>query len=338
MKRIYLDNASSVPIERHVLKAIKPYLTNIYGNPSSLHREGKEASMAIENARERVASLLNCKTTEIFFISGASEANSWIAKTYNCTVSVNSHTSMQLAKRKNPKKKSIIAMSLVNSETGIYADLEEITKPLYLDATQAIAHFEVDIQELNEEANGQLIALSFSGHKLGAPKGIGVMYIKEDVQSDFVPLIYGKQERGLRGGTENVAGIIGIAKALEIKNKNNIKNAKKMLRLIDILRKGMSNFPLEKCTYNAGVCNITFNTLHAQTAVTIFDEYGVAISAGSACDSKTDIPSESLILSGYTPHQALRTVRISLGTQTTKWEVKKFLKILKEVIDNFDNL
>lgn len=337
MKRIYLDNASSTPIERHVLRAIKPYLTNVYGNPSSLHREGKEVSMAVENARESIAGLLNCKPTEIFFTSGASEANSWIAKTYNCTIINNAHASMELAKKKNPKKKSIIVMSLIDSETGTYADIDEVFKPLYLDATQAIAHFEIDIQDLNEEANGQLIALSFSGHKFGAPKGIGIMYIREDVQCDFEPLIYGKQERGLRGGTENVVGIVGIAKALEIKAKNEIKNAKKALKLIDVLREA-SNLPLEKCTYNAGICNITFHTLLAQTAVTIFDKHGVAISAGSACNSGSDEPLKSLLEKGYTPEQALRTVRISLGTQTTKREIKKFLKILKEVIDNFDNL
>lgn len=352
-KRIYLDNAATTPIYKEVFKAMRPYLTKEYGNPSSLHEEGIKAALAIKNAREKIASILNCDASEIFFTSGASESNAWVAKNATYICNETSHDSMILSNngynsRTSKKSISILLKSfpLIDSETGQIHIPDEEDSGCHADLTQAIAKVRVRMKSFSmynvcmhiyhDSINlDNCITASFSGHKFGGPKGVGVLFARKCVQKQLLPLIYGHQEEGKRGGTENVAGIVGLAKALEITvrdmDKNIVHTNKLQNYIIDNIPK---NF---KVSAHNGVINITFKHLEAQTAVQLFNGYGIAISAGSACNSTSDEPSRTLLHYGYSEDEAKRTIRVSLGRQNTLKEAKKFIKIFKKIIDIYDN-
>ena len=207
VKRVYFDNASTTPLNKRVLRAMKPYLTKIYGNPSSLHKEGLQARYAIENARKQIADLLGCDADEIFFTSGASESNSWVSMVYGCKYNALSHDSIKMA-NDNKKHKTFTTLPLLNSETGRpdtkISNIGQDRNLCHLDITQAIGKIHINLHR------SEYATASLSAHKFGGPKGIGLLYIRKDKQKDFMPLIYGHQENALRGGTENVAGIIGM--------------------------------------------------------------------------------------------------------------------------------
>ena len=354
MRRIYLDNAASTPLDKRVLKAMKPYLTKVYGNPSSVHKEGREARIAIEKARKTIARILNCSPEEIFFTSGASEGNSWVSKNFKYHCTDNSHDSMMLAN--NGNKDGLLSYPLLVSETGEIGYLANNFGRCHIDLTQAIGKLDVNLYDYKTDTSngtssitlyndllglGKCATASFSGHKFGAPKGVGVLFIRKQYQKDFVPLIYGHQENGLRGGTENVAGVVGMAEALKITIKELPKNCQHIREMQDYIMTHV-NYPAKikfdniRVEGHNGIINITFNHLDAQTAVQIFDREGIAVSAGSACNSGTDEPSRALMASGYEEEEAKRTIRVSLGKQNTMREVKKFIKILRKVIDNYD--
>ena len=354
MRRIYLDNAASTPLDKRVLKAMKPYLTKVYGNPSSVHKEGREARMAIEKARKTIAGILNCSPEEIFFTSGASEGNSWVSKNFKYYCTDNSHDSMMLAN--NDNEDGLLSYPLLVSETGKMSCLVNNCGQCHIDLTQAIGKLDVNLYDYKTDTSngtssitlyndllglGKCATASFSGHKFGAPKGVGVLFIRKQYQKDFVPLIYGHQENGLRGGTENVASIVGMAEALKIAIKELPKNCQHIREMQDYIMIHV-NYPAKikidniRVEGHNGIINITFNHLGAQTAVQIFDREGIAVSAGSACNSGTDEPSRALMASGYEEEEAKRTIRVSLGKQNTMREVKKFIKILRKVIDNYD--
>ena len=354
MRRIYLDNAASTPLDKRILKAMKPYLTKVYGNPSSVHKEGREARIAIEKARKTIARILNCSPEEIFFTSGASEGNSWVSKNFKYHCTDNSHDSMMLAN--NDNKDGLLSYPLLVSETGEIGYLANNFGRCHIDLTQAIGKLDVNLYDYKTDTSngtssitlyndllglGKCATASFSGHKFGAPKGVGVLFIRKQYQKDFVPLIYGHQENGLRGGTENVTGIVGMAEALKIAIKELPKNCQHIREMQDYIMTHV-NYPAKikidniRVEGHNGIINITFNHLDAQTAVQIFDREGIAVSAGSACNSGADEPSRALMASGYEEEEAKRTIRVSLGKQNTMREVKKFIKILRKVIDNYD--
>nr|DAG31262.1 MAG TPA: cysteine sulfinate desulfinase/cysteine desulfurase [Caudoviricetes sp.] len=358
-KRIYFDNAASTPINKHVLRAMRPYLTKEYGNPSSVHKEGRKAHMAIERARKTIADILGCSPEEIFFTSGASESNSWLSKNFAYYCSDASHDSMALANADSEEGWGHYSYPLLDSETGnIHKPPKGCTDGYHVDLTQAIGKLEIylyDYKVTNSEDNSYTLftfhtdvfglnncaAASFSGHKFGAPKGVGVLFIRKSYQKNLEPLIYGHQERGLRGGTENVAGIVGMAEAMKIATKkleaNKLHIMQLQLELEEVLKKYNEKYNLHLIIHgNNGIINITFSHLDAQTAVQIFDREGVAISAGSACNSGSDEPSKTLMALGYSADEAKHTIRISLGQQNTHHEIKKFFRIFKKIIDNYD--
>ena len=327
MKRIYLDNASTTPVDKRVLRAIQPFFTKRYGNPSSTHKEGREARFAINKARLKIAELIGCYEDEIFFTSGASESNSWVSKNFKYECSPFSHDSMIMANTINNKNQAV-SYPLIDSEIGdkhyIYYDNID---NYHVDLTQAIGKTDVNLHTYS--------TASFSGHKFGAPKGVGVLYIRRDVQKYFKPLIYGHQENEMRGGTENVAGIVGMAKALEITYKEKGKTEKKYKKIIKYIYSQLYYNGI-RMSYHSNIMNITFNKLEAQTAVSILDKEGVAVSAGSACNSSSEEPSKILLAYGYSEEEANKTIRISLGKQNTLYQAKKFVKILKKIIDKYD--
>ena len=336
MKRIYFDNSATTPIDKRVLKAMKPYLTKYYGNPSSSHKEGKIAHQAIENARKTIASILNCSPEEIFFTSGASESNSWVAKNKGYISSPFSHDSVKLAKQTETTK---IAYPLIDSVMGGYQSIyNSCETDAYVDLTQAIGKVNIDLYEKNNIGYKYATA-SFSAHKFGGPKGVGVLFIRKDLQKSIKPLIYGHQEFGFRGGTENVAGIVGMARALELatlEREQNLKHIKEITDYICDELYDLYDFNI-KCRVHGNTINITFRIISGMSAVQIFDALGVAVSAGSACNSNNDKPSDILLAYGLTEAEALRTIRISIGKQNTLKEAKKFINILLHVLYKYDN-
>ena len=183
---------------------------------------------------------------------------------------------------------------------------------------------------------------SASGHKFGSILGCGILYVRREYQNNLLPLINGTQERGLRGGTENVPAIICFGKAILEATNNMEENNKKADKVLNCLYNELSDY----CFYykpdvviNMGdinVINITFSELSAASAVELFSNYGIYISAGSACNSVSEEPSEAYLESGYTREEALRTIRISVDSNNTIREAKKFFKVFKNIVDNYD--
>lgn len=346
MKRIYLDSAATMPINKRIISQLQRDLKNIYGNPSSLHYEGRIASEKVERAREQVAKLLGCDADEIFFTSGASESNSWVAKCapYKLVATNDSHTSLEKYKFKHQEgiydrktmygeliqKNIMISYPLINNEMG-YENVFYCNYPwLHVDLTQALGKVEINLKE-----HPNILFASASGHKIGGLKGCGILYIKKSEQGCMKALIEGHQENNLRGGTENVLGIISFGYAAEETFKNFYKNSNK---IVDLILYTIFNLPSTgglKYFSNENIINITFKNLNAQTAVQLFDRYGISISAGSACNSGIDEPSDTL-LEYFTPEQALRTIRISLNSTTTKREMRRFTKVFKKIVDIYD--
>lgn len=334
-KRIYFDNAASAPLDKDVCKLLKKYARNrIKGNPSSLYQEGRIAKNMIEQARRECACALGCLPEEIFFTSGASESNSWAHKIWNLQPNIRTHDS--LYKDCSWEEDIVIATSFLNNETGEF-DIDEYDndQPLFVDLTSAIGHTHINLKN-----RSNIVGASLSGHKIGALQGVGLLYIRKDqhIKLDKTTrLIQGHQEDGMRGGTENTLGIISLGIAMKNCDKKLKRYHSHTQQQASAIYWGAGMYGLQ-ARASHHIINITFNYLDAQTAVMIFDRYGIAVSAGSACNSDTDKPSKILLSSGYTNYEALRTIRVSLGEFTTFRECRKFVRVLRKIVDKYDVL
>lgn len=371
-KNINFDYNAMAQPTKHVLKTLKKLYREGFHNPSASYLDGRLSWQMMEMARLTIADYLGCDEDEIFFTSGASESNSLVAKNFNLIIDDKSHHSLMAYKEDNQEtkmkiryttptstgyepKESLIAFPMIVSETG------ENLLPQYnlddgnhyfIDLTQAVGKMEINLHNYPG-----IIAASLSGQKIGGILGAGVLYIKRSWQYKFKPLIYGTQEMGLRGGTENIPAIVCLSVAIEDAVKNMNKNNKKIRKMIDyivhkiiddvnyedIMIDDLSWFHQKKkeiIRVNQGysnTINIMFNHLSAAAAVQIFDRYGFNISAGSACTSGEEKPSEAYIASGISEDDAMKIIRISLGHNNTMREAKKFIKTLKKVINEYDN-
>lgn len=331
MERIYFDNASNETPNKGVLKLLNIFYTSKVHNPSSTHKEGIEASFWLENARKNIAKVLGCYEDEIFFVSSSSEAIAWVAKMRKIIAHPTSHHSVIEAQKDcNPKliNELVLAIPYYDSETGQRNKIEDIDNEIFLDLTASIGKEKINLHNMKKVTYACL-----SSHKFGGILGAGLLYIRKDVQQYIQPLIWGSQEQGYRGGTENYPAIIVMSEALKKCYEHFDENKAKINELMDYLT---TNMP--KCKFQSAnsTLNITFNKLSAQTAVVIFDKEGVAISAGSACNSHSVEPSSTLLYRGYTKDEALKTIRVSLSENNTIEECKNFIKILKDIIDKYD--
>lgn len=357
---IYLDNAATTPICEAAKKAIIKHLCD-FGNPSSSHAIGHVAKTLIEDARERVANCINANPEEIFFTSGGSEANSWaligrtrlaswiehhsVMTNYGFSVGEDGIIDPEYVREviKNYCRKGsyyipeVISCMMVNNEIGTIQPIKEITKIaneydlfMHTDAVQAVGHIPIDVKDIGCDM------LSASGHKFGAPKGIGFLYLKNGAEINT--LIYGgKQEQGIRGGTENVLGIIAMAEALEdsvahMKERNeHIKWLRDYLLSALLSIDGVSiNGSLEnRVTSNI---NIRINGVSGQDVVAMANEYGICISAGSACNEGIAKPSRVLKEIGLTNEEALSSIRITIGHQNTFEEIEYVRDMLPKII------
>ncbi len=371
---VYFDNAATTKLDKNVLESMLPYLTDSYGNPSSIYKLAQENRIAIENARSSIASIFNAKPNEIYFTSGGTESDNWalkcIAQAYQkkgkhiITSSIEHHAVLHSCKYLESQgfrvtylpvdkdglidleklKESIcddtilISIIFANNEIGTIQPIEEIGKIahehniiFHTDAVQAVGSVAIDVEKMNIDA------MSLSAHKFYGPKGIGALYLRKNVK--IMPFMDGgAQEFSKRGGTENVPGIIGMAKALEIAYKNldenNIFLTKLRDKLIENILKNVPHCRLNGHRYKRlpNNVNISFEFIEGESLLLLLDSKGFFASSGSACTSGSLDPSHVLLAIGL-PHEiAHGSLRITLGKYNTSKEVDSFLTELPEII------
>lgn len=373
-KTIYLDNAATTKIHPDVLKEMLPYLKDSYGNPSSIYSIGRESRKALDLARDRVGKALNCNSNEIYFTSGGSESDNWAIKgvafaneskgkhiiTSNIEHHAVLHTCEYLKKHgfditflpvksngildvkdleKAIRKDTIlISVMYANNEIGSIQPIKEIGEIakkndiyFHTDAVQAIGQIPIDLKNLDIDL------LSLSAHKINGPKGVGVLYIKKGTQISNT-LHGGGQELGKRAGTENVAGIVGLGKAIEI-NTNNIEKKTKYLTelrdyFIDSILTSVPDTILngDPQLRLPGNINICFKYIEGESILLMLDMKGICASSGSACTSGSLEPSHVLLALGL-PHEiAHGSLRLSLGTENTKKDIEYVLETVPPII------
>lgn len=364
---IYLDNAATTKIDPEVYEAMQPYLLEQYGNPSAQYALGTEAKNAVEKARETIAGCLNCEPEEIYFTSGGTESDNWIlnqpnwdviitseiehhavlnnviTKHYKSEIGVDKYGRIQLDKFREEieqfrgMQNICASIMFANNEIGTIQDMSiiaEICKDnnvfLHTDAVQAFGHIPIDVQQI------PVNALSSSGHKFNGPKGIGFLYIRKGF--DISPILRGgKQENHLRSGTENVAGIVGIAKAAEISIRDMKANTLKINEIRNILYGEITNkIPIAHLNGTAdwrkrlpGSLNFRFDGVRGEELVEWFNQNEIAVSSGSACATGTGEVSHVLRAIGLTEQQARSSVRFTAGKFNDRREVQKVVDVLE---------
>jgi cysteine desulfurase len=375
--RIYLDYAATTPLDPRVLEAMLPYMTERFGNPNSIHSFGREARLAIDEAREKIAQLLNCQPSEIVFTSGGTESDNLalrgIAEAYRqkgnhiITTAIEHHAVLrtckaledmgfsvtylpvdehglvspeQVAEAVN-ERTILVSVMHANNEIGTIEPVAEIVKAVkekrpdilvHTDAVQTVGHISVDIQELGVDL------LSFSAHKFYGPKGVGGLFIRKGVR--LVPqLTGGGQERNRRSGTENVAGIVGMAKALEIAIAEMSNELPRLQSLRDELIAGVLNripdsqlngHPTQRLPHNA---NFSFRGIDSETLLLQLDMHGIAASSGSACSSGSLEPSHVLLALGLDYELAISSLRLTLGRFTSHEHILRVLDLLPNIVE-----
>lgn len=365
---VYLDHNATTRLDPRVLDAMLPYLSGPYGNASSLHRFGRAARDAVESAREQIAHLVNCQPGEVVWTSGGTESNNLAIKgvaagatptriLYGATehpavmeaaealtasgwrvekIAVDAQgvvdwVALETRLRAAPVR--LVALMRANNETGVIqdvahaADLVHATGAwLHVDAVQAAGKIPVDFAALGADL------MSLSSHKLYGPKGIGALIRKSEVE--LAPLHHGgPQEKGLRGGTENVAAIVGFGHAAELARQELTARAAHALQLRERLQAGLLALPRVR-VFGAGVERLP-NTLQfaldgydGEALLMQLDRKGFAVSSGSACASGKGEPSHVLLGMGYAPEVARGAIRVSLGRDNTEAEIDSFLSAL----------
>lgn len=379
-KSIYLDNSATTPLKPEVLDAMLPYLKEHYGNPSSIYKIGREAKAAIDVARKQVADALCADAKEIFFTGCGTEADNWaitgiaLAKAKRGKHIISSkiehhavlHTLQNLEKqgyevtyldvdeygkislddlRSSIRPDTIlITIMTANNEVGTIEPIEEIGKiakehniVFHTDAVQAIGSIKMNVTEMNIDM------LSLSAHKFGGPKGVGALYIKNGVRPQNF-MHGGAQERARRAGTENVASIVGLGKAIELATKNLDEKAAKIKALRDRLIKEIpEKIPYVKLNGHPtdrlpGNVNFSFNFIEGEALLLMLDLNGIAASSGSACTSGSLDPSHVLLALGL-PHEiAHGSLRLSIGEINTEEDIETVLEVLPNIVQKLRDM
>lgn len=357
---IYLDNAATTPIKDEVLEAMMPYLKGDFGNASSPYALGMASRKAIDHAREQIASVIGARPEEIFFTSGGTESNNWALRDHTMVLTTEiEHPSITNETIQRPidvdteglvnidQLKAalgldwdLVSIQFANNEIGTIQSIEEIGKlcryyevHFHTDAVQAFGHVPIDVERM------RIDMLSASGHKFGAPKGIGFLYVRKGIH--IKPFICGgHQENGLRAGTENVAGIVGMGVAAEIANKTmeaRISKERTLQTLVigrltkEIPGARVNGATDEKCRLSNNI-SLTIDGVSGETLVLLLDNMGICISAGSACTSDSPEPSRVLKAIGLTNEQALSTIRITLSDTTRVQEAHYTVDAIKKCV------
>ncbi|WOX55129.1 cysteine desulfurase NifS [Methanoculleus palmolei] len=372
---VYMDHAATTPTRPEVVEAMLPYFTERFGNPSSLYAVAREAKEAVEEARGRVAAAIGAKPEEVFFTSGGTEADNWAIKgvaaanrkkgDHIITSAIEHHavihTCRSLEKqgwqvtylpvdefgRVDPgvveeaitDKTVLVSVMTANNEIGTIQPVRAIAEiahdhkiPFHTDAVQAIGALPVNV-----EATGADL-LSLSGHKFGGPKGTGALYIRKKTRIGAF-MDGGAQERGRRAGTENVPGIVGLGRAIELATADIEEHAARLRAMRDRLIRGLldtipdtrlNGHPVERLPNNV---NVAFRYVEGESILLSLDALGVAASTGSACTSASLEPSHVLTACGLPPEQAHGSLRLTLGSRNTEDDVDYVLSVLPGVIE-----
>ena len=369
---VYLDNAATAKIAKVAFDAMLPYLTDGYGNPSAIYTVGQNAKKAVEDSRNIIAKAINATPEEIYFTSGGTESINWAIKStaemlvskgkhiittkiehpavletlkylsekhgYDIThLSVNELGQISLEELRSAIRDDTILITIMtaNNEIGTImpvCEIGEIAKEnnvlFHTDAVQAVGHIPVDVKKMNSSL------LSFSGHKLGGIKGIGVLYIKDGIK--LPPLIHGGgQEHGKRSGTENVPGIVSIGAVLEDVLPR--LPLDEVARLRDKLIKGVLQIPKSRLTGDPvnrlpGVASFVFEGVEGESILLMLNQNGISASSGSACTAGSLDPSHVLLALGLSHETAHGSLRLSLSENTTDEEIDYVLEKLPEII------
>ena len=374
-KMIYMDHSATTPVKKEVLEEMLPYFSEFYGNPSSVYQLSSKSKLAIDKAREQVAKGIGAKKNEIYFTGGGSESDNWAIKgiayrhkekgNHIITTKIEHHAVLHTCEylqkqgfevtyldvdefgmvRLEDLEASIkdntilISIMFANNEIGTIQPIKEIGEIarkhkvlFHTDAVQAVGSVKIDVNEMNIDL------LSMSAHKLYGPKGVGALYIRQGTRID--PLIAGgAQERNKRAGTENIAGIVGTGKAVELAYEHLEENNSKLISLRERLIKGiqdnishvrLNGHPEKRLPGNVNFC---FQFIEGEALLLSLDMVGVAGSSGSACTSGSLDPSHVLLSIGL-PHEiAHGSLRLSLGLSNTEEEVDYVVDQLIGIVD-----
>ena len=377
---IYADNAATTRMSKTAIDAMIPYMGEIYGNPSSLHTVGQKANEALTSARERVAAVFGCEPREILFTSGGSEADNQAivsaarigekkGKKHIISTAFEHHAVLHtLAKLEKegfevtlldvhengivtPEEVAaairpdtcLVTIMYANNEIGSIQPIPEIGAVcrekgvlFHTDAVQAAGHLHIDVKAQNIDM------LSLSAHKFHGPKGVGVLYAKKSIPLTNI-IEGGAQERGKRGGTENIAGIMAMAAALEEAAANIDKNAAHLIPLRDKLIAGLSKIPhsilngdpVHRLPSNVNFC---FEAIEGESLLLLLDDKGICASSGSACTSGSLDPSHVLLAIGRVHDVAHGSLRLSLGEDITEEEIDYMIEAVTDVVNYLRNM
>lgn len=381
--KVYFDNAATTPLHPKVFEKMKPYFMEDFGNASSIHSFGRKSRVAIEESRELIADFINANPSEIYFTSGGTEANNFIvfgiaraelteSGRNHLITSESEHHSVydsflelskngftvnflnvgndsiicdeSLLQNINPNT-SLISLMHINNETGAVSPIEQFSSQLkqkniflHTDSVQSFGKYEIDVKLFGVDS------ITASAHKINGPKGIGFAYVRSS--TPISPILFGgSQERNRRGGTENVAAIVGFAEAVRIAKDSMQENFNHVNLLKKRFINGIHSVDREGIIINGGI-----NTSSYILSITLKSDYykndpeamlmfldinGVAVSNGAACTSGTLKPSHVIISTGYSVEDAKGTIRFSFGRQNTIEEVDYSLEVMNQLTNKF---
>jgi cysteine desulfurase len=371
MRRFYLDNNATTPVLPDVFEAMRPYFSERFGNASSIHHHGQDTHAAVEQARDSVAAMLNCRASEVIFTSGGTESDNLAIAGLTApgdhviTSGVEHHAVLHAVKhlektgceitflpvdgrglvdpddvrRALRPNTRLVSIMMANNETGVLQPVEEVGEIaaeadlfFHTDAVQAAAKIPIDVARIGCDA------LSISGHKFHAPQGVGALYLRKGTR--LQPLFHGgRHERSRRAGTENVPGIVGLGKAAELAAQGfERRDDQKLAALRDRLERGILSHIDEAGVNGDGAVrtpnttNIYFDHIDGEPLVIALDLKGLSVSSGAACSSGAIEPSHVLTAMGLRPDRARASVRFSLGKQTTQEDIDFALELVPETV------
>lgn len=371
MRRVYLDNNATTPLLPEVFDVMRPHFLEKFGNASSIHQQGQQARAAVEQAREQVAELLNCRPAEVVFTSGGTEGDNLALfgivqpgdhviisaiehhavlnasnrlEEMGCTITYLPVDGRSLVdpddvRRALRPQTKLISIMMANNETGVLQPVNEIGKVaaeadvyFHTDAVQAAGKVPVDVKEIGCDL------LTISAHKIHGPQGTGALFVRKSTL--LQPLFYGgRHERSRRAGTENLAGIVGLGKAAEIAKRGfSDGSVAGMAAARDLLERTILEGIDQVAVNGSGAqrvpntTNISFDCIEGEAMVIAFDLKGLSVSTGAACSSGAIEPSHVLTAMGLSPDRARGSIRFSLGKQNTAEDIDFALTLVPEVV------
>ena len=376
---VYADNAATTPVSREVIEAMQPCFEVAWGNPSSQHSKGAEAKALLDDARARIAKVFNCQSGEIYFTSCGTESDNWAirgaayrarkkGRNHIVTSAIEHHAVLHTCRALEKEgfdvtyvgvdefgtvkldelrqavsdKTAVVAIMFANNEIGTIEPIAEICEIahsvgalMFTDAVQAVGNVEIDLSKLPVDM------LSLSGHKIHAPKGIGMLYIRKGVVIDNL-IEGGGQEKRKRPGTENVPYIVGLAKALEIATAR-IPELDRVRKMRDRLIDSLTAVPYSRLNGHrtnrlAGNVNVGFEFIEGESMLLWLDLAGICVSTGSACSSESLEASHVLLATGVPHEKAHGSVRISITHENTEEEIDYIIEKLPPIVEKLRNM